>query len=348
MLGIYQSPQGAETLLEELAAYFQSLGWPVAEENICITNGSQSAFFMLINMFSGESESGLQRKICLPIVPEYLGYADQGLHPNAFDCRKPLIKVHGEHGFRYEIDFDQLVLDESSSALCVSRPTNPSGNVLSRADMERLGELADAHNIPLIVDCAYGAPFPNIVYEGETLPWQKNRIFVMSLSKLGLPGARTGIVVADRTLIKKLSSANTVLSLASGNLGPALLTQMLQDTALDEICRDVLFPFYLRKREEVLSLVSRHLEGIPYRIHDADGAFFVWLWFEGLPVPSSDLYRRLKDRGVLVMDGEHFFFGQFEDWSHSRECLRLSYCAEKDVLDRALNILSEELRALSW
>jgi valine--pyruvate aminotransferase len=256
--------------------------------------------------------------------------------------------VHGERSFRYEIDFNQLVLDESSSALCVSRPTNPSGNVLSRADMERLGELADAHNIPLIVDCAYGAPFPNLVYEGEALPWQKNRIFVMSLSKLGLPGARTGIVVADRTLIKKLSSANTVLSLASGNLGPALLTQILKAKALDEICRDVLFPFYRRKREEVLSLISTHLEDLPYKVHDADGAFFVWLWFDGLPISSADLYQRLKDRGVLVMDGEHFFCGQFEEWSHSKECLRLSYCAETEALDRALYLLSEELRALAW
>ncbi len=348
VLGVYQSPQGSEVLLAELASYFQGLGWPVTEENVCITNGSQSAFFMLINILAGEALDGAQRKICLPIVPEYLGYADQGLHPESFQCHRPLIECLDEHSFRYEVDFDNLTLDDHCSAMCISRPTNPSGNVLSKEGLARLGALADEKGIPLIVDCAYGGPFPNLVYDGEAISWQKNRIFVLSLSKLGLPGVRTGIVVADPKVISKLSSANTVLSLASGSFGPALMTQLLKNQRLDSMCQDVLLPFYSSKRDEVQGLVEKNLKGLPYRVHKADGAFFLWLWFEGLPISSKELYERLKQRGVLVMDGEHFFFGQFEDWLHSKECIRLSYCAPKAVLERAFEIISEELRGLNW
>lgn len=348
MLGIYQSPQGSEVLLVELARYFQDLGWPVSEENICVTNGSQSAFFMLINMLAGETQEGAQRKICLPLVPEYLGYADQGLHPESFSCHRPLIDIIGENGFRYQVDFSNIELDDSIAAICVSRPTNPSGNVLSKADIDRLGELADSHGIPLIVDCAYGGPFPNLVYEGEAISWCKNRIFVLSLSKLGLPGARTGIVVADPSVIRKLSSANTVLTLASGSFGPAIMTQLLKANALKDLCENTLKPFYAEKREAVQAIVRSELKGLPYRVHEADGAFFLWLWFEGLPISSGALYEQLKKKGVLVMDGEHFFFGQFPEWSHTKECLRLSYCADSATLESALKIIAAELRGLDW
>jgi len=41
-------------------------------------------------------------------------------------------------------------------AICVSRPTNPSGNVLTDEEVERLGVLAQRHDIPLIIDCGTG------------------------------------------------------------------------------------------------------------------------------------------------------------------------------------------------
>ena len=53
--------------------------------------------------------------------------------------------------------------------------------------------------------------------------------------------------------------------------------------------------------------------GLPLRIHRPEGAFFLWLWFPGLPIPSAELYRRLKQRGVYVLSGHHFFPGLPED-----------------------------------
>lgn len=57
----------------------EKLGWPVGPEHIALTNGSQSAFFMLFNMFAGDFEDGVRRRILLPMTPEYIGYADAGL-----------------------------------------------------------------------------------------------------------------------------------------------------------------------------------------------------------------------------------------------------------------------------
>jgi alanine-alpha-ketoisovalerate/valine-pyruvate aminotransferase len=53
-LGVYQSPQGDRAFREALAAYLRRrCGWDVWPEHIAVANGSQSAFFVLANLFAG-------------------------------------------------------------------------------------------------------------------------------------------------------------------------------------------------------------------------------------------------------------------------------------------------------
>lgn len=345
LLGIYQSPQGNEAFIEALARYFREQHqWPVTAANIAITNGSQSAFFLLLNMLSGRTPGGRQQRICMPMMPEYLGYRDQTIEPQAFVGYRPRIELHGEHQFKYCVDFEALSISEDVGAFCVSRPTNPTGNVLTDAEMQQLQVLSVEHDIPLIVDCAYGLPFPGIVYTSASLRWQPNQIFVLSLSKLGLPGVRTGIVVADEDTIKQLVRANTINCLANGNLGPMLGAELLASANLDEVCRTEILPYYQQKRQLMLALLEQHLSGFNYRVHLSEGAFFVWLWLPDLAITSQQLYQRLKQNNVLVMAGEHFFFGLKGDWAHSRQCLRLNFCQSEEVMSRALEVLAHTLR----
>ena len=84
--------------------------------------------------------------------------------------------------------------------------------------------------------------------------------------------------------------------------------------------------------------------GLPLRIHRPEGAFFLWLWFPGLPISSEVLYRRLKQRDVLVLSGHHFFPGVEQDDPHQHECLRLSYAQPPASVRAGIAILAEEVR----
>jgi len=347
LLGVYQSPQGSEVFIEALVAFFRGRGWPVSKANICLTHGSQSAFFMLINLLAGPDADGQAGKICFPMLPEYLGYADQGIADAMFCGCLPIIEELPDNQFKYRVDFDALSRVEDCAALCVSRPTNPTANVLTDEEVHRLGVIADERRIPLIVDCAYGDPFPGVVYQEAETIWTDNRIFVLSLSKLGLPGVRTGIVVADPDVIQGLVRVNTIVSLANGNFGPALMTSILKQGQLEDVCQNILHPFYVRQRDIAFALIKLHFVGLDYRVHKAEGAFFLWLWFPTLPISSAELYTRLKARNVLVMDGAHFFFDKAATWQHSLQCIRLTYCAKPEVLARAIEIIADELRGLS-
>lgn len=348
LIGVYQSPKGSEAFVDALVGFINTrLGWRIKASNIAITNGSQSAFFILINLLSGQySGDNVKKQLVFPMMPEYLGYSDQSSESGVFRSFLPRIEKTDERRFKYHVDFDAFSLNDNDAALCVSRPTNPTGNVLSIDELDQLSGLAKKQNIPFIIDCAYGDPFPGIVYNREALPFYENNIYVLSCSKLGLPGARTGIVVGPEEIIDQLVKVNTVISLANGNFGPAIMTSLIQNGDLAGLCENTLLPFYLQRRDFAMACVEKYFAGLPYFLHEPEGAFFLWLWFPELAISSTELYERLKKKGVLIMDGTHFFFGVDEDWEHSKQCVRLTYCQSEAVIDQGIKLMAEELRSL--
>jgi valine--pyruvate aminotransferase len=345
LLGVYQPPQGDAQLLDQIAGLLQrEYGWPLTRANIALANGSQSAFFVLFNLFAGDYVGGESKRIQLPLTPEYLGYSDLGISADFFSSLRPEIELLPNGFFKYHVDFQQLKITPQTGALCLSRPTNPTGNVITDDELAHLDELARAHDVPLIVDGAYGTPFPNILFADATPHWNDNTILVLSLSKLGLPGARTGIVIARPEVIDAFAKANTILSLACGNFGPALAHHLLQDGKILALSREHIAPFYRARMQHAVAVFQRELGDLPCRIHKPEGAIFLWLWFEGLPISSEQLYQRLKVRGVLVVSGHHFFPGLDGDWRHSHECIRVTYCQDVKIVEQGAAIIADEVR----
>ncbi len=346
-LSNYAHPAGEITFRESLAKLLrEEYGWPLGTENIALTAGSQAAFFMLFNLFAGERPGGAPRRILLPVTPEYVGYANVTLGEDMLAARRPTITELDDVFFKYRLDFENLAIDERIAAVCVSRPTNPTGNVLTDDEMLRLEDTCRAAAIPLIVDNAYGAPFPNIVFTAAQPRWSSGTIFCLSLSKLGLPGARTGIVVADEAIIQALANMTAVLNLAVGSVGPVLVQPLVESGEILTLSLRHIRPFYEDKANRAAALLGRELKGLPFRIHKPEGAFFLWLWLRGLPAGSMALYRRLKQAGVAVLPGNHFFAGLSEPWSHSNECLRLSVAQDDETVERGIKLLAAEVRAV--
>lgn len=347
LLGVYQPPQGDAELLDAIANLLhKEYQWPISRANIALANGSQSAFFVLFNLFAGDYADGSKKRIQLPLTPEYLGYSDLGICADFFTATRPSIEMLPDGFFKYHVDFAQLKITAETGALCVSRPTNPTGNVISDEELVKLDELARSHNVPFIVDGAYGTPFPNILFADAQPHWNDNTILVLSLSKLGLPGARTGIVIANPDVINAFAKANTILSLATGNFGPALARHLLEDGKILQLSRDVIAPFYRARMEHAVATLKKHLGDLPCFIHKPEGAIFLWLWFKGLPISSEELYQRLKMRGVLVVSGHHFFPGLEGGWQHSHECIRVTYCQDASVVEQGAQIIADEVRRI--
>jgi len=347
LIGIYDPPPGDKGFLQAIAGLlFREYGWEVGPENICLTQGSQGSFFLLFNMLAGQFEDGSRKKIMLPLAPEYIGYADLGLCDDFFTAVRPRIELLGKHQFKYRVDFESLKITEDIAALCVSRPTNPTGNVLTDLEVVGLSRLAAENDIPLILDNAYGVPFPGIIYTSATPFWNKQLIVCMSLSKFGLPAARTGIVVAQPEIIRTLSGINAILNLAPGSFGAMLTTKLVASGEIIRLSQAVVQPFYRRKMEMAMDALEEFFVDLPYRVHTPEGAMFLWLWFKELPISSRMLYERLKKRKVLVVSGDYFFPGLEPGWKHTDECLRITYSQDEEDVREGLRIIAEEVRAV--
>ena len=346
MLGNYEPPSGNLAFRQSLASLFRrEFGWSIGAENVAITIGGQTAFFFLFNALAGRFRDGRQKEILLPLVPEYIGYANQSISGDLFRAVKPRIDLTGPHEFKYRVDFDSLAVSDDVAAICLSRPTNPTGNVLTDEEIAHLSQLAVENQIPLIIDSAYGAPFPNVIFTEATPLWNQNIILTLSLSKIGLPGTRTGIVVASESTIQSLTSMTSIVGLSNTNVGQAIMRPLVESGEILRLSNEVVQPYYREKSRQALGWVREFFDdSLPYHIHRSEGALFLWMWFEGLPITSRQLYERLKARDVLVVPGNYFFFGtDDDDWRHRDECLRVTFTMpEADVRD-GIRIIGEEV-----
>ncbi|UTZ32289.1 valine--pyruvate transaminase [Vibrio campbellii] len=343
-LANYDGPQGKDAFVKALAQLFrETYGWDISEKNISLTNGSQSGFFYLFNLLAGQQPDGSHKKVLLPIAPEYIGYGDAGIDEDIFVSYHPEIELLDNGLFKYHVDFEQLKVDDSVAAICASRPTNPTGNVLTDEEVRKLDKLARENNIPLIIDNAYGLPFPNIIFEDVEPFWNENTILCMSLSKLGLPGVRCGIVIASEEITQALTNMNGIISLAPGSVGPALANHIIGRGDLLKLSSEVIKPFYKQKSQRAVELLQEAITDERFRIHKPEGAIFLWLWFDELPITTMELYQRLKARGVLIVPGEYFFIGQKDEWDHAHQCLRMNYVQDDEMMQKGIAIIAEEV-----
>lgn len=346
LLGNYEPPVGNMAFREAIAGLFhRQFGWAIGPEHVGITMGGQTAFFLLFNSLAGRFADGRRKKILLPLVPEYIGYANQSVGGDLFRAVKPRIEETGPHRFKYRVDFEALEVSEDIAAICVSRPTNPTGNVLTDNEIAKLAALAESHDIPLIIDNAYGAPFPNVIFTEATPVWNENIILTLSLSKLGLPGTRTGIVIAREEMIRRISSMTSIVGLSNTNTGQAIMQPLVESGEVLRLSKEVVKPYYLEKSLQALGWVEEFFDdALPYRVHVSEGALFLWMWFADMPITARELYERLKARDVLVVPGHYFFFGlEDEDWRHRQECIRVTFTMPEEVVREGFRMIAEEV-----
>jgi valine--pyruvate aminotransferase len=340
----YTEPGGLPSCRAAIASALQAeYGWPLSERNVVLTAGSQAAFYVLFNLFAGPGTNDVRQRILLPLAPEYIGYSGLSMQDELVVAHPALVEELPDRFFKYHLDFDRLEVADDVAAICVSRPTNPSGNVLTTAELGRLDALARLHRVPLIVDAAYGRPFPGIEFTESRGLWNDNVILCLSLSKLGLPGVRTGIVVANESIVEAITAFNATAALAPPGTGAEIVAPLLASGELAALCETTVRPFYRARCEFALDTLREAFRDLPLRIHVPEGAFFLWLWFPGLPIGSAELYRRLKAQGVYVLSGHHFFPGLDRDWRHRDECVRINYAQEPEMVRDGIRLIAAEV-----
>lgn len=292
----YAESDGSLQLRERIAQFYPDC----SPTNVTVTNGGSEANYITLWTLL---EPG-KRLACM--LPNYLQAWGLG-RAYAEEVDVFHLVQHEENGRRrWVLDLDEFrrAVTDRTNVILITNPNNPTGAVLSEAEMDAVVKEASRVNAWLVVDEIYrGAET-----EGGISPtfWGKYEkvIITSGLSKaFGLPGLRIGWVVASPSLIEKLWIRHDYLTLT-----PSLLSDRLGSIALEPARREIVLARsrnIIRKNLPLLEKWVFTQSDILLYTRPQAGAI---AYFEyRLPIDSTELIDRLRlEQSVLLVPGDQF------------------------------------------
>ena len=289
---VYSQANGIPELRERIAALYPG----ATSENVLVTVGCIEA-----NLISLQTllEPGDEIAVMAPNYMQVWGAAQNlGMVVRTFDLSSDR---------KWELDVDSLnhAVTKRTKLIAVCNPNNPTGHILSSAEMDAVVTAADRVGAWILADEVYSGA-ERLTDEQTPSFWGRyDKVFANnSLSKAcGLPGLRVGWIVGPPTEVDEawarheyltISVATLSNQLAAVALSPEVRSKLLQRTR-DYIRRGyTIFEEWMQSHGDLLSIVPPGAAAIAFPRYE-------------LEVNSTTFVERLiKEKSVLVAPGDHF------------------------------------------
>lgn len=329
----YSFSQGEPVLINAIRDYFKRDGVLFDEEDILITNGGSEAItFASIAI----CDPGDEILVPEPFYTNYNGFTGE-INVNI----KP-ITTKAENGFHLPSKEEIVgLITPKTKAILFSNPGNPTGVILSKAEMEMIAEIAIEHDLYIISDEVYR----KMAFDGlegltmGTIKGIEDRLMIVeSVSKrYSACGARIGAICSkNKELMKnilKLCQARLCVATLE-QIGAASLYSLPDSYALS--VRD--------EYENRRNIVYETLEKIPGVIcKKPTGAFYVVV---KLPVDDAEKFIiwMLEE---FDLDGETIMLAPAEGFYATKglgkDEARIAYVLNENDMKRAMTILEKGL-----
>lgn len=312
----YTEIPGRPALRAAIAQDHRTRGGPeVGPENVIVMAGAQNALFAAsLCLFAPGDE-------VLVLDPMYLSYEATLRVSGAEIVRVP---PRPDSGFRPDLDAIERAVSPRSRGIILATPNNPSGVVLTEAELAGIAGLARRHDLSVISDevyaaLAFDAPHLSIA----ALPGMPERtVTVASLSKSqAMTGWRCGWLIGPEALIRHVDKlALCMLYGLPGFIQEAAVTALTG--ARGEM--DVMRERYRARRD----LVHRELAQVPeLRAETPQAGMFLLVDVRGTGLSASEFaWGLFRSEGVSVLDATAFGAPGF---------VRIAYTVGEDELSRA-------------
>lgn len=250
--------------------------------------------------------------------PGYPNYAPAALH---YGGKVTYYSLDAKKGFEIDVEAIKALVNEKTKLIVINSPSNPTGSVLSKEQVEQLVAYTATRNIWILSDEVYEA----YVYSGEhvsplSFPDAGHVIGVYSFSKTyNMTGLRVGyIVAANPSLHASLINAQELYA----SCAPSV-SQMAAIQAIKHCEKDVqdLRSKFLEKRNAALRILGDLVPYIP------QGAFYVLVDISRTGLTSDQFADELlREKQVAVAPGATF--GPSAD-----RYIRIALTAEKSSLE---------------
>jgi aspartate aminotransferase len=330
----YTPSPGIPELRRAVADYFtKTRGVAVEpEEVVCACGGKPFIGYAIVSV----TDYGAGHEVIYP-NPGFPIYGSQvvaqGAVPVPLDLRE-------SRQFNFDPEELRAKVNENTRLLILCSPHNPTGSIMSRADMEAVAEIvAPYENLWVYADEVYSL----LVYEGEftsiaAVPGMRERtIMVDTASKTyAMTGWRIGYA-ANQRLAPVLTKwiTNTDSCPPHPNQW-AVVEALTASQAPSEEMRDV----FRQRRDRIVEGLNR-IDG--FRCLLPGGAFYVWPNVTEacrmVGAADSEEFRRrlLYEAGVAVLADIHFGTRVAGDGEH----VRFSYASSFEAIDQGLERITD-------
>jgi aspartate/methionine/tyrosine aminotransferase len=292
----YPLSEGSEASRDAIASWYPG----ATTANVTMVNGGSEANHLVL-------WSLLERvdRIAF-MVPNYLQGAALGRHFGAGSDTFSLVRADGR--WALELEALRVAVTPATKVVMVCNPNNPTGAVLSGAEMDAVVEVADSVGAWIVADEIYRGAEVDTDHDTPTFWGRYDRVIVTSgMSKaFAMPGLRVGWVVAPERVILDVWEHHDYTTLTPGMISDRLTafatTRENRDRILARtrsILRENLAPVetWITEHADVLTYVRPVAGAIAYLEYD-------------LPVPSAELVDRIRrEQSVLLVPGSMFGLG---------------------------------------
>lgn len=315
----YPSSTGRESLRRNIARFY-GFDDPAS---VTVTNGGSEANYTAMWGLVGKKD-----RVAF-MLPNYLqGWGLARAYGQQADGYQLVMRKDAAGAWKWQLDVDSLkkAVKKNTRVIVVTNPNNPTGYVLSEAEMQIIIDEARRVGAWIIADEIYrGAEVCGPL--SPTFWGRYEKVIITSgLSKaFALPGLRTGWIVAPPEMISHLCQYHDYLTLTPSYLSDYLADIVMQPKRRDQILKrtqDIIagnWPVlekWLKKNADILDYappVAGAIATVKYR----------------LPIASETLFNRLRlEQSVLITPGKHFGIGSYirigfgYDIEHTKKGLR--------------------------
>ncbi|MEG0499665.1 MAG: pyridoxal phosphate-dependent aminotransferase, partial [Rikenellaceae bacterium] len=331
----YSFSEGVRSYGEILAKYYNSINIPVKKSDIIVTTGGSEAIIFALNSIMNNGD-----EILIP-EPFYANYTCFAMQCNAVVVP---ITARIENNFALPpIESFEDKITPKTKAIIICNPGNPTGYLYSKAELEKLRDIAVKHDLFIIADevyrdfCYDGAKHVSIM---EIEGMENHAIMIDSVSKkFSMCGVRVGAIVSRNREVM-----DAAMRLAQARLSPPLFGQMAAEGAFS-VSKDYFEKVnaeYKRRR----NFLVEELNKIPNVFCPMPkGAFYAIV---KLPVDDVDVFAKwmlesfsYEGGTVMVAPASGFYATP----GLGKQEARLAYVLEIEDLKKAVQILAKGIEA---
>jgi arginine:pyruvate transaminase len=296
----YAAGHGEPDFLRALSrVYTERTGRTIGEDQLLFVPGTQSALFAAMMTVVNDGDEVLMAD------PYYATY--EGVVAAAGGITVP-VRVDPDHGFHLKAADVERHITPRTRVLLLNTPSNPTGAVFTRSEIEKICAVCARHDLWIISDEVYAMfTYGNTVFSSpfDIPAYEERTIVVSSLSKShAMPGFRLGWIASSKDFIDRaLPVLETMLFGSQPFLEDAAAFAL--DNHFPEV--DAMKRSYERRAR---ALVSAFKGARNVHARMPEGGMFVMVDVRPTGLSGEAFARRLlSEENVVTMPGESFGAG---------------------------------------